>query len=92
MNTAFHIATQHDEQAKNSKVVIVASGIIPALARGLGLQNLFPLIPVLHPDGRMYMAKCIHMELFTMVSGQVWLNHHSHTLFPLPNTERTNTA
>jgi len=37
VNTAFHIATQLDKQAQNSKAVIATGGIVTTLARGLGL-------------------------------------------------------
>lgn len=29
------------------------------------------------------------MEMFTVVSDQVWVNHHGHALFPLHNAAKT---
>ena len=52
-NTGFHITTQHDEQAKNGKVVMTADGIVMTLARGLELQDLFSITSILHEGGCM---------------------------------------
>jgi len=37
VNTAFHIATQLDNQAQNNKAVIAAGGIVTTLVGDLGL-------------------------------------------------------
>ena len=43
----------------------------------------------LHDGGQINLATCVHMELFEVIGGQVWLNHHGVHLFHLPNTEKT---
>jgi len=82
--TVFHIMTQLGEQAQSRTLFIIVGGIVTALAHGLGLGNLFPLMPILHDGARLNLEACVHMEIFTMVGNQIWVNHHSHALFPCP--------
>jgi len=90
--TAFHILTQLEKQTKSRTSVIAAGGIVTALAHGLGLGNLFPLMPILRDGARLNLEACINMEMFTMVGNQIWLNHHGHTIFPLPHPNHTTTT
>jgi len=89
INTAFHIVHHLDQQAKHNKAVITSGGIFTVLLHVLGLQNLCTLTSKLYDGGRNNLATCVHMELFEVISGHVWLNHHGVHLFPLPNPEKT---
>jgi len=89
ISIAFHIVHKLDEQAKHNKAVITTCGIITTLLYGLELQNLCTLTCKLYAGGRINLATCVNIELFEVIGGQVWLNHHSFHLFSLPNPENT---
>ena len=78
--------TQLEEQAKSRTSAIAAGSIVTALTHGLGLESLFPLMPILRDGAPLNLEACVHMEIFTMLGNQIWVNHHSHALFPLPDT------
>lgn len=84
--TAFHFLTQLEDHTKSRTSVIIVGGIVIALAHGLGLGNLFPLMPILRDDARLNLEACVHVEIFTIMGNQIWANHHGHALFRLPDT------
>ncbi|KAJ8429181.1 hypothetical protein Cgig2_011785 [Carnegiea gigantea] len=90
VNTGAFIADHQHEHAKSSKVVLSDGGIITALAKALGYGAQIASLPILHRPGRLDLATCLNMKLFTTHGGgPLWLNHHGRALFPFPNQPRT---
>ena len=90
VNTGAFIADHLHEHAKSSKVVLSDGGIITALAKALDYGTQVAALPILYQPGRIDLATCLNMKLFTTRGGgQLWLNHHGRELFPLPNQPRT---
>ncbi|KAJ8448899.1 hypothetical protein Cgig2_030755 [Carnegiea gigantea] len=72
------------------RVVLSDGGIITALAKALGYAAQIASLPILHQPGRLDLATCLNMKLFTTHGGgPLWLNHHGRALFPFPNQPRT---
>ena len=46
-------------------------------------------MPILHDGAYLNLETCVHVEIFTIVGNQIWVNHHGHAVFPLPNTPYT---
>ena len=82
------IAIHLEEHAKSSKVVIAIGGLIIALARALGFSDQISTLQVSYTPGLIDLLTCLCIDLFKSINGgQLWLSHHSHALFVLPNHE-----
>jgi len=46
-------------------------------------------MPICHKGGILNLASCVSIEMFTVVSDQVRMNHHGRALFPLHNAAKT---
>jgi len=46
-------------------------------------------MPILRDSVCLNLEACVHMEIFTMVGNQIWVNHHGPALFPLPDIPHT---
>jgi len=87
VNTGAFIASHLTEHAKpTSRVTIAEGGIIATLDRTLGFNDRINHLPVLYTPNRIDLTICLNMKPFTIVGvGQLWLSHHGHALFALPN-------
>ena len=51
---------------------------------------LLATLPIIRTPGCIVLATCMNMKLFTTISvGQLWVSHHGHILFTLPNQVKT---
>ncbi|KAJ8441908.1 hypothetical protein Cgig2_014377 [Carnegiea gigantea] len=90
INTGAFTAGYLEEHAKSTKVAIGGGGIVMALAKALGYGAQVDALSILYCPGRIDLITCISMKLFKEHrGGQLWLNHHGHALFPLPNQAKT---
>ena len=67
----FHILSHIEEQAKSKTVVIAIHSIVTALARGLGLIDVLPLMPILHEGWHLNLASLCECGYLTVVGGKV---------------------
>jgi len=89
VNTSAFIADHLNECAKSTNVVI-NRGYYHALAKALGYSARLVDLSILYSLSSIDLITCVNTKTFKVLNGGwLWLNHHCHVLFALPNEAKT---